>query len=385
MKKSYKMKIPFNIPFLTGNEEKYMLDALRSRKHCGNHKYGKLCINLMNKKSNFGEVFLTPSGTAALEMGAILAGIDPDDEIIVPSFTFSSTVNAIVLRGSKPIFCEIDPDTMNIDVSKIEELITNDTKMIVPIDYAGIPCEIDKIMNIAKKHNLIVMHDTAQSYGSKYKGKSTGAWADLATFSFHETKNFTCGEGGALVVNRPEWVQRAHFLQEKGTDRTLVLNGLKSKYHWVDYGSSFLLADILAAQLYAQLSNEKEITEKRLKVTKAYKKLFTPYAEKGLLRIPKVESYMEINHHAFWVLFNTSKNKENFINLLQEREVYAYIGYMPLHSAPMGKKFDYKSEDLPITEELASRLVRLPFYADLVDNGLVYCIKTMSEVLNIIY
>jgi dTDP-4-amino-4,6-dideoxygalactose transaminase len=379
------MKILFNKPYLTGNEENNILNALKNKQHCGNHKFGKLCIELMKEKHILGDVFLVPSGTAALEMGALLANLEADDEVILPSYTFSSTANAIVLRGAKPIFCEVDTDTMNIDYNKIENLITSRTKMIVPIDYAGIPCIIDKIMEIAKKHNLIVMHDTAQSYGSYYKGKATGAWADLAAYSFHETKNITCGEGGALVINRTEWIERANFLQEKGTDRSLVLNGVKSKYHWVDYGSSFLLADILAAHLYAQIENEKEIKEKRSKITEAYNILLQPYVAKGVLRIPKVESYMEINHHAFWIIFDTQNNKEMFINLLRERNVYAYIGYMPLHSSPMGKKFGYIAKDLPITEELGNKLVRLPFYADLADEGLNYCLDAMSDVLKVIY
>ncbi len=355
------MLIPFNKPYLTGNEEKYVVDAIKSLKHCGNHKYCKKVTELMKAKHNLGEIFLVPSGTAALEMGAILADLQVGDEVILPSYTFSSTANAIVLRGAIPIFCEIDPETMNIDVTKIEALVTSKTKMIVPIDYAGIPCEIDKIMEIAKKYNLIVMHDTAQSYGSYYKGKATGAWADLATYSFHETKNITCGEGGALVVNRPEWVERAHFLQEKGTDRRLVLNGVKSKYHWVDYGSSFLLSDILAAHLYAQVEKEDEIFEKRAQITKMYFDVFTKYQEQGLIQIPKITEDMIINHHAFWVVFNTVSEKEKFINSLRDHEIYAYIGYMPLHSSPMGKRFGYSAEDLPITEDVASRLVRMPF------------------------
>ncbi|MCD4670585.1 MAG: dTDP-4-amino-4,6-dideoxygalactose transaminase, partial [Actinomycetia bacterium] len=343
-------KVPFNIPYLTGEEEENILISLRSRKHCGNHKFGNLCIELMKERYKFGEVFLTPSCTAALEMGAILVGLNPGDEVILPSFTFSSTANAVVLRGAKPIFCEIDPQTLNIDAAKIEELITDKTKMILPIDYAGIPCEIDTIMKIAKEYNLVVMHDTAQSYSSLYKGKATGAWTDLAAFSFHETKNFACGEGGALVVNRPEWVERCHFLQEKGTDRSLVLRGIKNKYHWVDYGSSFLLSDLLAAQLYAQLKNEKLITNERSKVTKAYFELYEPYLKKECLKIPTIEPYMNINHHAFWVQFDSESNKDRFLQTLQELNVYAYIGYMPLHSTPMGKKYGYKSEDLPITE-----------------------------------
>lgn len=379
------MKIPFNKVHFTGKEEKYMLDALHSGAHCGNHSYCDKVIDLMKKKYDFGEVYLTPSGTAALEMGAVLANIGPGDEVILPSYTFSSTVNAVVLFGAIPIFCDVELETMNIDVNLIEGLITSKTKMILPIDYAGVPCEIDKIMKIANKHNLIVMQDCAQSYGSYYKNKACGTVPHLAAFSFHETKNFNAGEGGALVVNVPEWKERAYFLQEKGTDRRLVLEGVKNKYSWVDKGSSYLLSDILAAMLLAQLEEEDTTKSKRAKITDAYIELFKPYVKNGVLNIFKYENYCEINHHAFWVTLDTPENKSNFISKLREKNIAAYIGYLPLHSAPMGLKYGYKPEDLPLTEDLGSRIVRLPFYTDLVDNGLEYCIEEMREVLKYIY
>ncbi len=379
------MRIPFNIPYLTGKEGDYIQEALESKRHCGNHGFARKAIAHMQEKHGLGEVFLTPSGTSALEMGALLANLEEGDEVIVPSYTFSSTVNALVLRNAKPVFCEIDQLTMNIDVTKIEDLITPKTKLIVPIDYAGIPCEIDKVMEIAKKHDLLVMHDTAQSYGSYYKGKATGAWADFATFSFHETKNITCGEGGALVINNPKFVQRAHFLQEKGTDRSLVLSGVKSKYHWVDLGSSFLLADILSAQLYAQMEAEDDIFAKRKVVFDAYTELYTPYEDKGDLVIPHLNDDMIVNYHAFWVVFDKAESRDKFIEQLKKDEVFAYIGYMPLHSAPMGQRYGYKADSLPITEDIASRLVRLPLYADLATEGLEHCINSMKKVLEKLY
>ncbi len=379
------MRIPFNIPFLTGKESEYIQEALNSKRHCGNHAFARRVISHMQAQHGLGEVFLTPSGTAALEMGALLADIKEGDEVIVPSYTFSSTANAIVLRNATPVFCEINPKTMNIDVDRIEELITPRTKLIVPIDYAGIPCEIDRVMEIAKKHNLLVMHDTAQSYGSFYKGKATGSWADFATFSFHETKNITCGEGGALVINNPKFVQRAHFLQEKGTDRSLVLSGVKSKYHWVDLGSSFLLADILSAQLYAQMEAENAIFAKRKTVFDAYSKLYEPYELKGYISIPHLNDDMAINYHAFWVIFDKPQSRDKFIELLKQDEVYAYIGYMPLHSAPMGQRYGYTKESLPITEDIATRLVRLPLYADMADEELDYCLSAMQKVIEKLY
>ena len=377
------MRIPFNKVYIAGNEEKYLLDSLYSGAHCGNHLYCSKVINLMKEKHSFNETFLVPSCTAALEMGALLADIKPGDEVILPSYTFSSTVNAVVIFGATPVFCEVEKDTMNIDASKIEALITSKTKMILPIDYAGVSCEIDVIMEIANKHDLIVMQDCAQSYGSYYKGKACGTQAHLATFSFHETKNFNAGEGGALVVNKEEWYERAHFLQEKGTDRSLVLKGVKNKYSWVDKGSSYLLSDMLASVLLAQLEKEDEMKELRSKITEAYTALFTKYQNE--VSFFKFSKDVEINHHAFWVAFDTKENSESFMSMLREKTVSAYIGYLPLHSSPKGITFGYKPSDLPITEDLANRIVRLPFYTELGKTGLDYCIESMKEVLNKIY
>ncbi len=378
-------KIPFNIPYLTGAEEAYMLDALRSRAHCGNRAYAERCIALLKEKYGFHAVFLTPSCTAAMEMGAILADLQPGDEVILPSYTFSSTANAIVLRGAIPAFCDVDPATMNIDVSLIEELITERTRLIVPIDYTGIPCDIDAILAIAKKYNLLVMQDAAQSIHSFYKGTPCGGSAPLAAFSFHESKNLSCGEGGALVVNDPALVERAAFLQEKGTDRSLVLKGLRSKYGWIDLGSSFLLSDILAAVLLAQIERVDEIVAKRAVVTSAYFNLFDPYGEQGLLQLPAYPDHIQVNHHAFFVIFDTAPNRDTFLKLTGQKEIYPYSGYVPLHSSRMGRKFGYEPEDVPVTEDIAKRIVRLPFYTDLSENGLDYCISGMQTVLEQIY
>ncbi len=380
------MNIPFNKVYLSGNEEKYMLEALHSGKHCGNHDFCRRVIAQMQQRHGFNEVFLVPSGTAALEMGAVLAGIEPGDEVILPSYTFSSTVNAVILFGAIPVFGEVDPDTLNLDPKRIEELITPKTKMIVPIDYAGVSCEIDAIMEIAERHNLIVMQDCAQSYGSYYKGKACGTQAHLATFSFHETKNMNAGEGGALIVNVPDWVERAHFLQEKGTDRRLVLNGVKNKYSWVDKGSSYLLSDILAAMLLAQLEAEDTMKELRSNITNAYTKLFTPYRDKGLVNFFHVPDYIQINHHAFWVTFDTTQHQQDFMAKLRDYKVSAYIGYVALHSAPKGLEYGYTPESLPITQDIASRVVRLPFYTELgTQPSLDYCIDAMRRVLEEIY
>jgi dTDP-4-amino-4,6-dideoxygalactose transaminase len=380
------MRIPFNQPYLTGREQAYMTQALESRRHCGNYEWGMKCIARMKDMCGFGEVFLTPSGTAALEMGAILAGLGPGDEVILPSYTFSSTANAVLLQGARPVFCEIEPDTMNMDPARIESLITERTKMILPIDYAGIPCDLRRILPIAAKHNLIVMVDAAQSFYSKDQdGAFCGCATPLATFSFHETKNLGCGEGGALIVNNPEWVERAHFIQEKGTDRRLVLNGVKSKYGWVDKGSSFLLADILSAMLYAQLQHVDEIVALRAQVTQGYRDLFAPYEKAGCLRTPRPSAGVTLNHHAFFVIFDTADHQKAFLKELRAYQVNAYIGYVPLHSFSKGLQLGYRAEDLPLTEDLASRIVRLPFYTDLAKDGLSYTLDSMRRVLEIIY
>ena len=380
------MNSPFNIPYLHKNTYDYVNKALASKKHCGEHYYGKKCVDFMKKKYGFYEVFLTSSCTSAMEMGALLADLQHGDEVILPSYTFSSTANAVVLRGAKPVFCEVSPDTMNIDVSKIESLISERTKMIAPIDYAGIPCEIVKIMKIAEKYNLMIMQDAAQSFQSFHKnGKACGTLPPLAAFSFHETKNINCGEGGALVVNDPSLVERAIYLQEKGTDRKLVLKGVKTKYNWVDLGSSFLLSDILAAMLLSQLEQAEKIVEIRSLVTKAYKELFKPYMDMGFIKLPKIPNDVIVNNHAYFIIFDSDVNQEKFISLLKEKNIYAYIGYMPLHSSPMGQSFGYKLGDLPITEDLASRIVRLPIYSELQGESLEYCIMGMQKVMDIIY
>lgn len=251
----------------------------------------------------------------------------------------------------------------------------------MPIDYAGVPCDIDEIREIADRHNLIVFQDCAQSYGSYYKGVPSGKKAHIAAFSFHETKNYSAGEGGLLVNNVPEWHQRATFLQEKGTDRSLVINGQKNKYSWVDKGSSYLLSDVLAAMLFAQLEHEEEIKAKRAKLTEAYITLFAPYADKGIISIFQPKSYVTLNHHAFWAVFPSSKDRLFFMDKLKEKEIFVYIGYMPLHSAPYGLKLGYRPEDLPVTEDLGNRITRLPFYTGLADEGLDYTISNMKRVL----
>jgi len=380
------MKIPFNLPFITENEEAYVLDALRSQRHCGNHAYCQKVIERMSADHKYDNVFLTPSCTVALEMGAVLLGIKAGDEVILPSYTFSSTANAVVIFGAKPIFCEVDPDTLNMDTSHLQELVNEKTALVLPIDYAGASCDIDKIKEIASTVNAPVMQDAAQSYGSYYQGDACGTRADLAAFSFHETKNFNAGEGGALLVNDPDLVDRAHTLQEKGTNRRDVLKGLRKKYSWVDVGSSYLLSDILAAVLLAQLESERLITGKRKKIYDVYDAALARFAQTGAIkRINTRIMGQKLNYHAYWITLNNAGDRDKFLDYLMANDVAAYIGYVPLHSSPMGQKLGYKPGDLPVTESIASRVVRLPLYAGLADEGLDYCADKIVESLSRIY
>ncbi|MBZ9631503.1 dTDP-4-amino-4,6-dideoxygalactose transaminase [Salegentibacter sp. LM13S] len=375
------MKIPFNLPYITGKEISYMSEALSSGRQAGNYTFNKRVKDLFKQKYNLQGVFLTPSCTAALEMGALLANIQPGDEVIMPSFTFSSTANAVLIFGAKPVFCEVRASDMNIDVNRIEELITSKTKMIIPIDYAGVPCDIEEIMQIAKKHDLIVMQDCAQSYGSMYKGEISGKRAHIACYSFHDTKNFSCGEGGAIVVNKTEWRERASYIMEKGTDRNKVIKGLQSKYSWIEKGSSYLLSDILAGMLLAQLEEEEEIKQKRKSIYDLYLNELKKYEDNGYFTIQHLEEDKVSNYHCFWLIFNSNERRELFVDKMEIEGISAYTSYIPLHSSKMGLKLGYIKEDLPLTEDLASRLVRLPLYPDLTSAEIKHIIKTIKETL----
>lgn len=375
------MNILFNKPYLTGKEEEYVTSAIRSQKHCGNRSYTQKCAEFIEKKYGVKKAFLTPSCTAALEMAAILIGLGPGDEVILPSYTFSSTANAICLQGAKPVFVEISPKTFNIDEDKIEQAITDKTKAIFPIDYGGVSPDMDKIMAIANKHNLVVVEDAAQGQEAKFKGRYVGSIAHMATYSFHETKNYTCGEGGALLLNDESFIQKAEFIQEKGTDRSLVVSGVKSKYSWVTLGSSFLLSDLLSAFLYAQFENIDKITESRKNIYLRYQEALAPYVESNRLSVQELSSDIEINYHGFYILFKNEKEKDTFIALMKERNIYAYIGYLPLHSSKQGQRYGYKAEDLPVTEDIAKRIVRLPIWAGMNNEEVDYTINGLEDVL----
>jgi dTDP-4-amino-4,6-dideoxygalactose transaminase len=375
------MKIPFNKSALFGAEIRYIMDALSSGNVGGDHKFSKECQNLMKEKFNAKNVFLTTSCSMALDMCGILVDLKPGDEIILPSYTFVTSANVFVLRGAKPVFVDIRKDTLNIDENKIEQAITSKTKAIVVVHYAGVACEMDKIMEIAKKHNLIVIEDAAQGVNATYKEKYLGTIGDLGAYSFHETKNYSCGEGGAIIINNSEFLERAEIIREKGTNRSKFLLGEVDMYTWVDVGNSFLPSDILAAVLLPQLENMNLIRDKRKQIYEHYYNSLKDLEEKGIIQLPVIPKECESNYHIFYLILKNFEKRNKVLSALKEKGIYSVFHYVPLHTAPMGKSFGYKEGDLPITERIGKTLIRLPFYYDLKKEEQDYIIKNLRELL----
>jgi dTDP-4-amino-4,6-dideoxygalactose transaminase len=373
-------KIPFNRPCLVGKELEYIADAIQIGHVSGDGAYTRKCQLLLEQILGVPRVFLTTSCTHALEMAALLLDIRPGDEVIVPSFTFVSTVNAFVLRGARPIFIDIRPDTLNLDETQLERLITPRTKAIVPVHYAGVGCEMDAIMEVAKRYNIAVVEDNAHGLFGKYKGKYLGTFGCLATLSFHETKNFTCGEGGALLINDPQYIERAEIIREKGTNRSRFFRGEVDKYTWVDIGSSYLPSDILAAFLYAQLEAREEIQVKRRRIWEYYYEHLRDWAQEHGVRLPIVPADCEQSYHMFYLLMPDLKARTRLISHLKERGILSVFHYLPLHLSPMGKRFGGKPGDCPVTEDISNRLVRLPFYNDLTYEDQDQVIQAIREV-----
>ena len=314
-------------------------------------------------------------------MASLLIDLEPGDEVIVPSFTFSSTANAFMLRRAKPVFCDIRRDTMNIDEAKVEALITKKTKAIYTVDYAGFPAEADAINEIAKRHGLFVIEDAAQAVGSTYKGRKAGTLNDFGCYSFHETKNYSMGEGGGLVINDPKYIDRAEIIREKGTNRRQVLKGMTDKYTWHDIGSSFLPSDLLAAMLYAQLERYNEIMEKRLNVWNIYHAQLKELADKELLRQPVLPEHIIHNGHMYNIILPDAKTRDNLVAKLKDDGIYAYICYVPLHSAPLGRKLGYNPAACPVTEDYGQRVLRLPLYADMTSADAELVCEKIKKVL----
>lgn len=373
--------IPFNKASVTDAEIKCVLDSLSSHKTSGDGPYTMKVYEEFKRRMGIQNMLLTTSGTTALEMSALLINLEPGDEVIVPSFTFSSTANAFMLRRAKPVFCDIRPDTMNMDENKVEALITEKTRAIYTVDYAGVPCEADIILKIAEDHNLFVIEDAAQAVGSTYKGRYAGTLGDFGCYSFHETKNYSMGEGGGLVINDPQYVDRAEIIREKGTNRRQVLKGMVDKYTWHDIGSSFLPSDILAAILYAQLQRYDEIMEKRMTVWNVYQEGLKELEHKGYLRRPILPDHITHNGHMYNIILPTAQTRDTLVNELKARQIYAYICYVPLHSSPMGRRLGYNPQQCPVTEDYGDRVLRLPLFADMTVEDAWYVVENITDIL----
>ena len=369
--------IPFNIPPFTGNEFKYMHEAVDNMKICGDGPFTKKCNEWLENRFNANKVLLTTSGSSALDMAALMCNVCPGDEVILPSFTFSSTANSFVLAGAKLVFVDIRPDTMNIDEKEIEAAITDKTKVIVPVHYAGVACEMDTIMEIANRYNLIVVEDAAQGVMSTYKGKALGTFGDFGCYSFHETKNYSMGEGGAILINNMNYIEQAEILREKGTNRSKFYRGQVDKYTWVDFGDSYLQSDLNAAYLWAQLEKADEINENRLVTWNTYNDAFRILAEKGKVELPIVPDGCVHNAHMYYLKCRNLKERSDFISYMKARNILTVFHYVPLHTAPAGLKFGrFAGEDKYTTKE-SNRLVRSPMFYGMTEEDRIQVIDTV--------
>ncbi len=356
------INIPYNKPSIVGKELEYIKQAVESGKISGDGIFSKKCSELIQKRYGIKKVLLTTSCSTALDMASILIDIKPGDEVILPSYTFVSTANSFFMRGAKLRFVDIREDTLNIDEDKIEEAITPQTRTIAVVHYAGISSEMDKILEIARKNNIYVIEDAAQGIESSYKGNYLGSIGDIGCYSFHETKNVICGEGGAILINNEKFLERAEIIREKGTDRSKFFRGEVDKYTWVDIGSSYLPSEILSAFLYAQLENIEVIINNRKKLWKYYYDNLEDMERKGLIKRPVIPASCEHNGHLFYVIVRNGKIRDHLLQYLKNRGVLAIFHYLPLHLSPMGMKMGYREGQLPVTEKISSRLVRLPIF-----------------------
>jgi dTDP-4-amino-4,6-dideoxygalactose transaminase len=370
-------RIPFNRPCLAGNEYKYIAQAIANGQASGDGPFTRQCHELLELELQAPKVLLTTSCTHALEMAAILLDCGPGDEIIIPSFTFVSTANAFALRGARIVFADIRPDTLNLDESHLASLVTKRTKAIVPVHYAGVACEMDTICDIARQHGVRVVEDNAHGLFARYRSKMTGTFGCLSTQSFHETKNISCGEGGALVVNDPELVERATIIREKGTNRNQFFRGQVDKYTWVDIGSSYLPSDLLAAFLLAQLEAREEIQRKRRRVWEYYWQHLQGVAQENNVRLPVVPAECEQSYHMFYLILPSLECRQALIAHMKEQGILSVFHYVPLHLSTMGMKFGVR--ECPVTENVSSRLLRLPFYNDLTEGEQAHIISSMKE------
>ncbi len=364
--------INFNVPPYTGKEIEYMKEAVTNQKICGDGPFTRKCSEWIEEKTGTAKCLLTTSCTHATELAALLADIKEGDEVILPSYTFVSTADAFVLRGAKAVFVDIRPDTMNIDETLIEDAVTDRTRVIAPVHYAGVGCEMDTIMEIAGRHHLTVVEDAAQGIMASYKGKALGTFGDFGCFSFHETKNFSMGEGGALLIRDKRYIEKAEIFREKGTDRSKFYRGEVDKYRWQDYGSSYLPSDMNAAYLYAQLELADQITQARMDRWNQYWELLTPLAEEGRIELPYIPPHCQHNAHMFYIKTKDMEERTRLDAFLKERGVHAVFHYIPLHSAPAGRRYGrFYGEDRYTTRE-SERLLRLPMFYTLTEDEVTY-------------
>jgi len=357
--------IPFNRPTHIGNDLRYMDQAFQNGHISGDGEFTRKCCNLLKVELGSREVLLTTSCTHALEMASLLINLEPGDEVIVPSYTFVSTVTPFVLRGAKPVFVDVRPDTLNMDEALIESAVTAKTKVIVVVHYGGVACEMDKILEIAKRHKLFLIEDNAHGLFGKYKDQYLGTFGDFGAQSFHETKNFSCGEGGALVINNPKFVERAYVIREKGTDRTRFFRGEIAKYTWIDVGSSYLPSDLLAAVLFSQLEKRAEIEKRRRAIWDFYYQALDSWSRKYNVQLPVVPADCEQPYHMFYLIMPSNAQREGLIEHLKSAGILSVFHYQPLHLSDMGRRFGGNEGDCPVTERVCERIVRLPFYYDL--------------------
>ena len=371
--------IDFNIPPFTGKELEYMQQAIKNKKICGDGEFTKKCSRWMEEKFQANHVLLTTSCTHALEMAAVLTRVKPGDEVILPSYTFVSTADAFVQRGASLVFVDIRPETMNLDELLIEDAITEKTKVIVPVHYAGVGCAMDEIMEIAARHHLMVVEDAAQGVYAYYKGRALGTIGDFGCYSFHETKNYSMGEGGALVFQNNDYLERAEIVREKGTDRSKFFRGQVDKYRWMDYGSSYLPSDLNAAYLWAQLEMAEKIREDRLESWNYYHEELRSLADAGYIEQPFIPDYAEHNAHMYYIKTKDLETRGKLIDFLAKREIHTVFHYVPLHSAPAGQKFGrFHGEDKYTTKE-SERLLRLPMYYQLKEEDQEQVVKAVKE------
>ncbi|HEY5286129.1 MAG TPA: dTDP-4-amino-4,6-dideoxygalactose transaminase [Solirubrobacteraceae bacterium] len=379
------MEIPFNQPQIVGAEHAYIDEALASGKLSGNGKFARRCGEWLEDRLGAHRALITPSCTAALEMTGVLAELRPGDEVIVPDFAFVSTANAFALLGATPVFVDIDPDTLNITPEAIEQAITERTRVVVVIHYGGIACDMERIQQICARHRLLLVEDAAHSIEATYRGRPLGSIGDLATFSFHETKNVQCGEGGALIVNNQKLVARAEIIQEKGTDRGRFFRGEIDKYTWQDVGSSYLLSEVAAAFLWAQFEHAPKITDERHAIWNRYYDAFASLEADGLIRRPRVPPDCAHSGHLFYMLLPTAERRDLALHEFVKRGVHAVFHYLPLHASPAGKRLGALPHPVPVTDDISKRLLRLPLWVGMTDEQVDFVIDSVNQVVGARY